>query len=84
MVRRGRVGVVINLLFHNGAVDIVGAKAQRNLGDARREHDPVSLDVVEIIEQQARYGDGLEVGETGRLRQACARAQYFLDETPAE
>src|SRR6266850_3014949 len=48
-----RSRVVINLFFHDRAIQIVRAKAQRNLRDARREHDPVRLDVFEIVEQQA-------------------------------
>src|SRR5260370_23241134 len=66
-LRRSSAGIVIDLLFHYGAVDIVGAEAQSNLGHARRQHDPISLDVVEIIQQQARDGDGLEVRESGRF-----------------
>ncbi len=53
---------MIDLFFHDGAVEIVGAEAQGDLGDARSEHDPVGFDVIEIIEQQARYGDVAEVG----------------------
>ena len=60
-------GVVIDLLFHHGAVQIVGAEAQRHLRHARRHHDPVSLDVREVVEQQARHGDVLQIHKAARL-----------------
>src|SRR6267378_8068300 len=43
---RFRAGIVINLLLYYRAVKVVGAEAQRDLRDARREHDPVRLDVI--------------------------------------
>ena len=46
---------------------IFRAEAESDLRDAGREHDPVSLDVLEIIEQEARYGDVAEVEITRRL-----------------
>src|SRR5450432_3538899 len=45
--------VVVNLFFDHCAVEVVGSEAQRDLRDGGREHDPVGLDVREIIEQQA-------------------------------
>src|SRR5713226_533750 len=65
---RFRAGVVVNLFFHNGSVEVVRAEAQRNLRDARREHDPIRLDVLEIVEYQPRRGDVAQIGVTGRLR----------------
>src|SRR4029077_17430681 len=38
-LRRGSAGIVINLLFHYRAVDIIGAEPQRDLRHARRQHD---------------------------------------------
>src|SRR5882672_8224196 len=66
-------GVVINLFFHNCSIEIVGTEAKGNLRDAWREHDPVSLDVLEVVEQQARDGDVAEVVVTGRLRNVRER-----------
>src|SRR5262249_20976090 len=47
-------GVMIDLFFDHGAVEVVCAKAQRDLRDARCEHDPISLDVFEVVEHEAR------------------------------
>ncbi len=60
---------MINFLLDDGAVQVVGAKTQRDLRDAGREHHPVGLDVIEIVEQQARNRDGLEIVVAGWRRQ---------------
>ena len=65
----GGPSIVINLFFDNGAVKIVGAKTEGDLGHAGSQHDPIRLYVIEIIEQQARYSDGLEICEARRLGQ---------------
>src|SRR6202521_779306 len=59
--------VVINLFFNNRAVEIIRPEAQCDLRDAWREHDPIRLDVLEIVEQQSRYSDIAQVGVTARL-----------------
>src|SRR6516165_2832208 len=56
-----RAGIVIDLLFDDGAVQIVCAKMQRNLSDAGRKHNPVGLDMVEIVEKKTRDGDVAQV-----------------------
>src|SRR5258708_3866194 len=71
-------GVVINLLFHHRAVEVVRAEAQRDLRDARREHDPVRLDVLEIIEQQPRYGNVAQVGVACWLRNMRERSVIWM------
>src|SRR6266436_1606428 len=38
---RGRARVVINLLFNNGAIDVIRAETQCDLRNPRRHHDPV-------------------------------------------
>src|SRR5439155_10804708 len=59
---RFRTGVMINLFLYHRTVKVVGTKAQLNLCDARREHDPIRFDVIEIIEQQPGYGDVAQIG----------------------
>ena len=44
---------MINIFLDDRAVEIVRAEPESDLRDARREHDPVGLDVVEIVEHQA-------------------------------
>src|SRR5258705_50386 len=51
-LRSFRSSIMINFLFHYSAIQIVGAETQSDLRDARRKHDPIRFDVVEIIEQQ--------------------------------
>jgi len=55
----GRSGIVVDFFFYHGSVEIVCAETQGDLRDARRQHDPVRFDVVEIIEQETRAGDRL-------------------------
>ena len=59
---------MIDPLFHDGAVDIVGAKTQGDLRDPRRHHYPVSLDVRDVVEHQARNRDVLDVVKARGLR----------------
>ena len=82
-LRGRRPGVVINFFFDDGAVNVVCAESQSDLRDARSQHHPIRLDVIEIIEQQARDGDGAQIVKAGRLGQD-ARGPYFPDETPVE
>src|ERR1019366_4659675 len=49
-------------------VQVVGPEAQRHLRYPRGHHDPVSLDVREIVEQQARHSDVLQIHKAARLR----------------
>src|SRR5665647_133092 len=54
-----------DLLFNDGAVQIVDTEGERDLGDLLTQHDPVGLDMVEIIEENPRDCQRLEVIETG-------------------
>src|SRR6202023_1844112 len=65
--RGDRAGIVINLFFDYRAVEIVSSKAQRDLRDRGREHDPVGFDMRKIIEEQARYRDVAQIVVTGGL-----------------
>src|SRR3954462_2421981 len=49
---RGGAGVVVDLLFDDSAVQVIGPETQRNLRDLGRHHLPVRLDVGEVIQQQ--------------------------------
>src|SRR5271163_4053280 len=55
---RGGAGVVINIFLDDGSIEIVRAETESDLRDALGEHDPVGLDVIEIVEHEARDGDG--------------------------
>src|ERR1019366_179902 len=67
-LRRGGAGVVINLFLHHGAIDVVGAEAQRDLRHLRSDHLPIRLDVREVVEHQPRDRDLFQVEHTGGLR----------------
>ena len=56
-------GVVVNLLFDHGAIEVVGAEAQRDLRDLGRHHLPVGLDVRKVVEDKAADGNLADVGE---------------------
>ena len=58
---------MIDFFFNYGPVNIIRAKAQRNLRDLRRHHLPVGLDVGEVVEHQATDGDLANVGESAGL-----------------
>ena len=72
-LRRRRARVVGDLLLGHGAVDVVGAEREADLREPRRDHDPVRLDVREVVEHQPRHGDRLQVVEAGRLGQLHRR-----------
>ena len=58
---------MVDLFLDHGAVNVVGAEAERHLRHPRRHHNPVSLDVREVVEQQPRHRDVLQVHEAGGL-----------------
>ena len=64
---------MIDLLFHDRAVHIVCAEAQSDLRNAGREHDPVCLDVIEIIEHQPGDRDVAQIVVAGGLRNVRKR-----------
>src|ERR1035438_3909197 len=72
-LRRGGAGVVIDLLLDDGAVQVIGAKAKRNLRNLWREHLPIGLDVGEVVEQLAADGDLANVGQARSDRQMVER-----------
>ena len=75
-LHRGGAGIVIDPLFHDGAVDVVGAEAQRDLRDPRGHHHPIGFDVRDVVEHQPRHRDVADVGEPGGLRDVLQRACY--------
>jgi len=64
-LRGGGSGVMVDLLFDNGAVEIVGTEAESDLRDFGGHHLPIGLDVGEVVEQQTADGDLANVGEAG-------------------
>ena len=46
---------MVNLLFHHSAIDVIGSESLRNLCDSRRHHDPIRLDVRNVVEHQTRH-----------------------------
>ena len=59
--RTGGTGVMENGFLMNGAVNIVRAKAQGQLCDRYGEHNPVGLDIAEIVEHEPGDGHGAQV-----------------------
>jgi len=59
-------GIVINLLFHHRAIQVVCAESQCDLGDAGRQHDPICFDVVEVIQHQSGNRDIAQIQVPGR------------------
>ena len=60
----------------DGAVEVVRAEVEGGLGESLAEHDPVGFDVVEVVEHQARDGDGLKIVDArraGQMRELRAR-----------
>ena len=49
-----------DVFFDDGAVDVVGAVAEGDLGEFEAEADPVGGDVGEVVEVNAADGDGAE------------------------
>src|SRR5437899_2257852 len=50
-------GIVVNLLFDYGSVQVIGAKTQGNLRNFWRKHLPVGFYVRKIVEHQAAHGN---------------------------
>ena len=68
-LRRGGARHVIDALFLDGAVEIVGAEPERGLGGLDPQHDPVGLEVRDVVEQEPRHRVGAQVLDAGRPRQ---------------
>ena len=60
-------GVVIDQFMPHGAVQVVGAVGERGLRRADAEHDPVGLDVIDVVEHQPADGHGAQVHHARRL-----------------
>src|SRR5262249_4571344 len=77
LLRRGRTGHVRDLLFHDGAVQVINAVTERDLREWQTQTDPVRRDVPDIVEIDPTYRkiakllDGrstFEMSEHRRLR----------------
>ena len=60
--------IVIDLLFHHGAVDIVRTEPQRNLRNRGSQHHPIGFDVRNVVQHQPCDGDVFQIVESRRLR----------------
>src|SRR3954462_990863 len=56
--------LVIDLLAHDRAFEVVHAERQRCLREERRDHDPVRLDVVEVVEKESPDGEIAQIVKT--------------------
>ena len=61
-----RADCVVDLFADNGAFHVVDAERQRRLRQERRDHDPVGLDVVDVIEVQPTHREIAEIVESRR------------------
>ena len=64
--------VVINFLVDDRAINVVGSEPLGDLGLFDAEHDPVGLDVGDIVEKQARGGKVTQLVEAawaGQMRE---------------
>ena len=68
----GRAGGAEDLLAHDRALDVVRAEVERDLGERHGHRDPVRLDVRDVVEQQPRDGDHLQVVGAGLEPEAAA------------
>src|SRR6266568_4504426 len=57
----GSARIVADSLFNHRAIQVVHPETEGDLGDLLAEHDPVGLDVGEVIEIKPAHGPGLEV-----------------------
>src|SRR6478609_2642001 len=60
-----------DLLPHDRALDVVGAEVERDLGEREAHHDPVRLHVRDVVEQQPRDGEHLQVVSARREPEAA-------------
>src|SRR3989440_12300174 len=54
-----------DLLPHHRALHVVGAEMESHLGEREAHHDPVGLHMRDVVEQEPRYRDHLEVVRAG-------------------
>jgi hypothetical protein len=51
---------VPDLLLHHGAVQVVGPEEQRRLRLLHREHDPIGLEVRDVVQHEPGDRDGAQ------------------------
>src|SRR6188768_1190537 len=68
---RARAGGVEDLLAHDGALDVVGAEVERDGRERHPHHDPVGLDVRDVVEHQPGDGEHLQVVGAGGVPEAA-------------
>ena len=56
-----RAGLVVDPLVDHRALHVVAAEAERDLGEERRHHGPVGLDVGNVVEEEPADRDVLQV-----------------------
>src|SRR6185503_1162689 len=66
---------MIDLLAHDSAFDVVDSERQRYLREELGHHDPVCLDVLEVVEEQATDCKIAKVVESG----GCSSLSPKLD-----
>src|SRR5258708_2188494 len=59
---------VVDLLAHYRSLEIVHSERERGLREKWSDHDPMGLNVLEIVEEEPADGEIPEVIETGRRR----------------
>src|SRR5579875_1586328 len=77
-LRSGCACIVIDLLFNHGAINIISPEAQRDLRDLWGHHLPVGLDMGEIVQQQAAYGNLAQVHHSGRAWKVFERSVVWM------
>src|SRR5215212_3399361 len=60
-----RAGFVIDLLAYHGSLEVIHAKGERGLREERRHHDPMCLDVLEVVEEEPANGKVAQIVEPG-------------------
>src|ERR1019366_4686798 len=72
-LRSGSSRIVVNLFLDDGAVNIVGSKAQRYLRNLRSHHLPVRLNMRKVIKHQPADRNLLDVGHAGGSKKMLQR-----------
>ncbi len=67
-----------DLLAHDGALHVVRAEVERDGRERHAHHDPVGLDVRDVVEHQPRDGEHLQIVGAGRVPPAAALEDRVL------